>query len=80
MADVKLATGLGRSTIYKLISEGVFPNPIKLTAKASGWKSEWITQWIEIQVSKSTGTIDEWVEANNSELNLWASTLIDQQR
>jgi prophage regulatory protein len=80
MADVKLATGLGRSTIYKLISDGLFPKPFKLTEKASGWKSDWIAQWLEIQIAKSTGTIDEWVDLNDSELSLWASTLIDQQK
>lgn len=29
--------GVARSTIYKLVHAGLWPRPIKLTGKASGW-------------------------------------------
>ena len=33
-------TGLGRSTLYRLISEGAFPPPVKLAKRASAWRQE----------------------------------------
>lgn len=46
--------GLGRSTIYKLISEGKFPPPIKLTTNgAVAWKSNEIDEWIQERISQT---------------------------
>jgi prophage regulatory protein len=44
--DVIAVTRLSRSTIYRLIQAGQFPKPIKLTARASGWRHEAIEQWL----------------------------------
>ena len=41
------STGLARSTIYKKMSCGEFPNPISLGAKSVGWLDEDIQKWIE---------------------------------
>lgn len=40
-------TGLSRSSIYQKISEGKFPRPVSLGARAVGWKASEIDQWIE---------------------------------
>jgi prophage regulatory protein len=40
-------TGLSRSTIYKLISEGSFPSALKLTERSVAWSSGDIQQWID---------------------------------
>ena len=37
LPTVKTRTGLSRSTIYLRISEGSFPKPISLGARAVGW-------------------------------------------
>lgn len=39
-------TGLSRSSIYRLIAEGKFPSPVKLSARASAWFEEDINQWL----------------------------------
>lgn len=39
-------TGLGRSSIYAAIARGKFPRPIKLSARAVGFVSTEIDQWI----------------------------------
>jgi prophage regulatory protein len=39
-------TGLKRSALYKLMACGDFPKPIKITAKAVGWPSNEIDNWI----------------------------------
>ncbi len=43
-------TGLGRSTIYKLQAEGKFPQSISLGARAVGWISSEIDDWVRFKV------------------------------
>lgn len=35
---VMQATGLGRSTIYRLVASGAFPAPVHLGPRAVGWR------------------------------------------
>lgn len=42
---VLLQTGLARSTIYKLMSEGDFPQPVKITPKSSAWVLSEVDDW-----------------------------------
>lgn len=53
MPEVIRATGLARSTIYKLISENRFPKQIKLTSFSSGWLQSEIEAWIADRISAS---------------------------
>lgn len=46
LKEVMDATGLGRSYIYKLIADGVFPKPVPLGARATGWVSDEVEFWI----------------------------------
>ncbi|BAZ92608.1 phage transcriptional regulator, AlpA [Thiohalobacter thiocyanaticus] len=50
---VKARTGLSRSTIYLRISEGTFPKPISLGARAVGWLESEIEDWLAQQVKQS---------------------------
>lgn len=44
-------TGLGRSSIYKLIQEGCFPKPVPLgSGRAVGWLSSEVEGWIMARV------------------------------
>lgn len=38
-------TGLGRSTIYRLIACKKFPLPVRLTGRAVGWRKANLDQW-----------------------------------
>ena len=40
-------TGLGRSTIYRLIASNRFPQPVKLTTRAVGWRKADVDRWSE---------------------------------
>lgn len=40
-------TGLGRSTLYRLIAEGAFPPPVKLAKRAVAWRQEEVQQWVD---------------------------------
>ena len=43
--QVQYQTGLARSTIYKLMAEGDFPQPVKITSKSSAWVSSEVEDW-----------------------------------
>jgi prophage regulatory protein len=42
---VLLATGLGRSTVYRMIAERTFPAPVKLAKRAVGWRQDDVRSW-----------------------------------
>ena len=39
------ATGLARSTVYRLMAEHTFPAPVKLAKRAVGWRHDDVRQW-----------------------------------
>ena len=47
LAEVEYQTGLKESPIYKKITEGTFPAPVKLGKRHVAWRSDEIQQWIE---------------------------------
>jgi len=44
--------GSSRSSIYLMISKGLFPKPVKLGVRAVGWKESEIDEWIEDKVKQ----------------------------
>ena len=52
LKDVMKVTGLGRSTIYKYISEGQFPEQISLGARAVGWVDSEIDDWVMSKIDE----------------------------
>lgn len=46
ISDVIERTGLGRSTIYRKISEGTFPAPVKVGKAAVRWRESELSAWI----------------------------------
>jgi prophage regulatory protein len=38
-------TGLGRSTIYRLMAEDEFPQPVRLTRRLIAWRRTDLDQW-----------------------------------
>ena len=44
--EVKRRVGLGKSMIYRLIQQGKFPPPYKLSSLASRWSDREIVTWI----------------------------------
>jgi prophage regulatory protein len=45
LAAVLQATGLGRSTVYRMVAEHTFPAPVKLAKRAVGWRDDDVRQW-----------------------------------
>jgi prophage regulatory protein len=40
-------TGLGRSTLYKMIAEHRFPAPVRLSTRAVGWRHDDVRHWAD---------------------------------
>jgi prophage regulatory protein len=45
MAVVIRMTGLGRSTIYRLMAEHEFPTPVRLSKRAIAWRRTDLERW-----------------------------------
>jgi prophage regulatory protein len=43
-------TGLGRSTIYRLIAEKKFPGPVRVGDRAVAWRQSDLDQWSEARL------------------------------
>jgi len=46
LKEVAEKTGLAKSTIYNLISQGKFPKQIDLGARSVGWVDTEIEEWL----------------------------------
>ena len=53
LPNVTSMTGLSRSTIYLLISKGVFPKAINLNSRAVGWLESDVEAWLSERVHAS---------------------------
>lgn len=49
---VKRDTGLSRSSIYKGMKDGTFPQSIKLGVRMVGWNHQEIEDWIEAKLQE----------------------------
>ena len=47
LKNVTEVTSMSRSTIYRLMEQGKFPKPIKLSQRIIGFLEEDIDQWIQ---------------------------------
>lgn len=47
LPSVIQATGLGRSTIYRMVASGAFPAPVQLGARAVAWRWSELDRWSE---------------------------------
>ena len=47
LPTVIAATGLGRSTIYRLIASGTFPAPVHVGPRAVAWRWSDLDKWSE---------------------------------
>ncbi len=52
--EVEQIVGAGTSTLYKMIREGNFPKPVKITTAAVRWRLSEINAWIEARSVAAT--------------------------
>jgi prophage regulatory protein len=46
LPEVSRRVGLGKTMIYKMIADGRFPPPYKITPAAARWSDTEVTAWI----------------------------------
>lgn len=46
LSEVINITGLSKTTIYRMINAGEFPQSINLTARSVGWRSNDVQDWL----------------------------------
>lgn len=52
LPEVQALTKLSRSTIYRLVDAGEFPQRLALGPRAVGWHSNAIAQWVQARAPK----------------------------
>lgn len=52
LPEVKMRTGLPRSTIYLRMSQGTFPMPVSLGTRSVGWVESEIEEWIAGRITQ----------------------------
>lgn len=52
LRDVMAQTGLGSSTIYRLIAAGTFPTQLKIGGHSARWLQSAVDAWIESLIHK----------------------------
>jgi prophage regulatory protein len=45
LKDVSRLVGLSRSTIYKRVSDGTFPPPIRVSERSVRWRMQDLLEW-----------------------------------
>jgi prophage regulatory protein len=56
--NVKKLTGIGRSTIYKLIAQERFPKPVHPAgSRIAAWVAGEIDQWLQEQIARERDSI-----------------------
>ncbi|MBI7404885.1 AlpA family transcriptional regulator [Pseudomonas aeruginosa] len=58
LKEVIDSTGLARSTIYKYIGEGTFPNPVSLGDRCVGWVDSEVYDWILARIEERDSVSD----------------------
>ena len=58
-AEVLRSVGLGKTTLYKLISQGEFPRPLQLGPRAVGWRAEEVEAWLDSRQAARSGSDGE---------------------
>ncbi|TFH72489.1 AlpA family transcriptional regulator [Gammaproteobacteria bacterium LSUCC0112] len=65
--EVIQKTGLGKSTIYWLISKGEFPQPVKLGARSIGFPDTDINEWLNTRLQRRDNSINPTARNSTSQ-------------
>ena len=65
ISEVIKQTGLSSASVYKQIRLGLFPKPVKITARASGWCSSQVDAWINSKLDQNQAESKDALELTN---------------
>lgn len=63
---IKARTALSRSSIYKLVAQHAFPQPVRLGLRSVGWLEAEIDDWLERRVSESRNSSPRMSESKRT--------------
>ncbi|PAU77056.1 AlpA family transcriptional regulator [Halovibrio salipaludis] len=52
LREVMEFTGLARSTIYKYVEAGTFPQPVPLGGRSVGWVEQEVEEWVLARIEE----------------------------
>lgn len=52
LKEVVARTAKAKSTVYDDVAKGIFPKPIKIGTRASGWLESEVDAWLEKRISE----------------------------
>ena len=55
--EVLRIVGVSRATLYEMVRRGAFPAPVRISARAVGWKQSEVQRWLP---SRPTATEANW--------------------
>jgi len=55
LPDVLERSALSRSALYRLVNEGAFPRPLKLTQRSVAWVESEVEAWIDEKMKRRLG-------------------------
>lgn len=55
LPQVESIVGIRKSTIYVLMKQGNFPQPVHVTPRHSAWPESAVYQWVQDQINKAQG-------------------------
>ncbi len=50
LPEVESATGCKKSTIYKLLKDGSFPRPVRLSSRMVAWSEVAVQKWVHDRI------------------------------
>ena len=53
LPEVLRRTGMTRSSLYRAVSRGEFPRPVKLTERCTAWPDSIVDAWIQKRLTTS---------------------------
>lgn len=65
--QVVATTAIPRSSLYKMIANGTFPEPIQLSQRSVGWLSSEVQNWIQSRIEFSRGISSRSQPETNSD-------------
>ena len=57
LREVVSIVGVSRATLYEMIRRGEFPAPVRIGARAVGWRQSEVQRWL---ASRPTATESNW--------------------
>lgn len=57
MPEVLKRIGLGKAWVYRLISQGAFPKPVKIGSRSVAFIESEIDEWINQRIAESRGEV-----------------------